>query len=226
MVNTPNIPSELRNLAKAHLLAKSTFNRAYTRFWENEVAPCPEEVGWKLLDVFRKVVEEYRFKLNRREVGIKHASWEMFRRELVDQDGYHFHELVGFVKWYRLLTSKVSAAIGHLYEYHGDSFSDLVDSYPLAGRELVERAFASHPKSSRPRREGFLDEREVGNAVLEKWGSQWHKLICEGENYVVTSLEIACYKSFLQKIVSLDDDQNSWTEDEVPTLRFSGHFDE
>ena len=100
------------------------------------------------------------------------------------------------------LKGKIDHAIGHLYEFHGDSFGDLVDSYPLAGRELVERALASHPKSDRPRREGYLDEREVGDAVLEKLGLQWYKLSARGANYVANTLEAACRNCYLHRILT------------------------
>ena len=226
MGNTTVIRSELHTLAKAHLLAKSAFNRAYCRFWQAEVKPCSDETGWKLLEIFRGEIERYHFKFKRREEGIKQAAWEIFRQELVGQTDYGFEDLVGFVKWYGALKGKISQAIGHLYEFHGDSFGDLVDSYPLAGRELVERALATHPKSDRPRREGYLDEQEVGAAVLEKLGSQWHKLICEGENYVVSALEVACRKCYLHRILTGRDEQTAWTEDEKSALNFAGRYDD
>jgi hypothetical protein len=185
-------PSEVLGLAKAYLLAKSAFNRAYSCFWHTEVLACPDDMGWKLLEVFRGQVQQYRLNLKRREAGIKQAAWEIFRQELVGGTNHRFEDLAEFVKWYRALTNRVGNAIGHLYEFHVDSFGDLVDSYPLAGRELVERALASDPDSGRPRREGFLDAREVENAVLEKIGLQWYKLICGGENYVTRALERAC----------------------------------
>jgi len=216
----------LSSFAKAYLLAKSAFNRAYCRHWKAGGKPCTDEVGWKLLEVFRDLVEEYQFKLERREQSIKQAAWELFRQELVGQAYYTFEDVVGFVKWYRMLKSGIERAIGHLYEFHGDSFEDLVDSYPLAGRKLVERALASHPKSDRPRREGYLDEGEIGSAVLEKLGSQWHKLICEGENYVVSTLEAACRKSYLHRILTGRDEHVAWTEEEKSAVGFANHYDD
>jgi hypothetical protein len=226
MVNTAILMGEVCKLAKTHLLAKSAFNLAYCRYWETEVKPCSDETGWKLLEVFRGEVEKFLFKYNRREEGIKQAAWEIFRLELVDEADYRFEDVRDFVKWYRAIQSKIGRAIGHLYDYHGDSFGDLVDSYPLAGRELVERALASHPKSNWPRRDGYLDEREVGNAVLEKLGVQWHKLICEGENYVVSALEAACRKSYLDRILTGREEQVAWTEEEKSAVDFVGHYDD
>jgi hypothetical protein len=226
MVNTTVIPDDVHKLAKAHLLAKSAFNRGYCRYWKAEVKPCSDDTGWKLLEVFRGEVEKFCFKLKRGEEGITQAAREIFRQELVGEADYTFEDVVGFVKWYEALKSKISQAIGYLYEFHGDSFGDLVDSYPLAGRELVERALASHTKSDRPRREGYFDEGEVRSAVLEKLGSQWHKLICEGENYVVSALEAACRKCYLHRILTGRDELAAWTEDEKGAVEFAGHYDD
>ena len=126
----------------------------------------------------------------------------------------------------RGVTSKISRAIDHLYDYHGDSFGDLVDSFPLAGRELVERALASHPKSERPRREGYLDEREVADAVRKKLGLQWHQVICNGENYVASALEAACRRCYLHRILTGREEQIAWTDDEKRPLNFAGHYDD
>ncbi len=150
----------------------------------------------------------------------------MFRRQLNDEVDYTFEVAAGFVKWYGRLKGKIDRAMAHLFEFHGDSFGDLVDAYPLAGRELVERALASHPKSDRPRREGYLDEQEVRDAVREKLGPAWHKLICVGENYVVQALEAACYRSYLHRILSGEDTRVVWTEEEQRAAEFAGHYDD
>jgi hypothetical protein len=215
---------EVSKLAKTYLLAKSAFNRAYCRFWHSQVHPCADETGWKLLGAFRDEVQRFRFDLQREEQGIKQAAWELFRLELVGQADYSFADAAAFVKWYGALKSKIGRAIGHLFEFHGDSFGDLVDAYPLAGRELVERALASHPRSDRPRREGYLDEGEVRDAVREKVGLPWSKLICEGENYVLHSLEAACRKSYLHRILTGHDAQVSWTEEEKGAVDFACHY--
>ena len=217
---------ELGALAKEHVLSKAALNRLYCQHWQTQVKACSDESGWKLLDIFRATVETYRFKLKRREQGIKQAAWEIFRLELVGKADYTFHDLVGFVKWYGVLKSKISRAIGHLYEYHGDSFADLIDSYPLAGRELVGRALATCPASSRPRREGYLDEAEVAGAVQQRLGSRWHNLICHGENYVARALELACYRALVHRIVRDTDELVPWTEEERSMLHFAGQFDE
>ncbi len=225
MPKATQYPGELLKLAKAHLLAKSAFNRAYCRFWQVDVNPCSDETGWKLLEVFRGKVEKFRFKLSRSERSIELAAWEIFRQQLVGQADYGFKDVVEFVKWYGALKKQIAVAIEELFEFHSDSFSDLVDSHPLAGRELVDRALASHPHSDRPRRDGYLDEREVREAVLQKLGKQWHNVICECPNYVESALQSACHRSYLHRILTDQDDQITWTEEEKSALDFAVRFD-
>jgi hypothetical protein len=217
--------AEVPQLAKAYLLAKSAFNRAYCEFWHVGVEPCPDETGWKMLELFRNTVQKYRFRLQRKEQGIEQAAWELFRLELVGDADYQFDDAVGFVKWYEALTHKVGRAIGGLFDFHGDSFGDLIDSFPLAGRELVQRALATHPKSERPRREGFLEERELHDAVREKLGPDWHKLICAGENYVVHALQTACYKCYLHRICTGRDPRVTWSDAEQKAVDFASQYD-
>jgi hypothetical protein len=226
MVDAVVTQDDVSRLAKAHLLAKSAFNRLYCRFWQAEVHPCSDEMGWKLLETFRSAAEEYRVKLGREERGIQQAAWEVFRLELTGEADYQFEDAVGFVKWYRALANRIGAAIGHLYEFHGDSFGDLIDAYPLTGRELVERALASHPKSARPRREGYLDEREVAEVVREKAGLAWYKVICQGENYIVRALEAACRRAYLHRILTGRDVRVTWTEDEQRAVDFANHYED
>ncbi len=211
----------LADLAKVMLMAQSRFNRAYCHFWVNEVQPCSDEKAWNLLELLRQKIELFVFKYDRRELGIKHATWELFRLELVGDAGYTFENAMSFVKWYEKLTNRIAQSLGYLYEFHGDTFSDLCDSYPLGGRQLVERALTTHPKSDRPRREGFLEEREVSSAVLEQLGPQWHKLICHGENYAEMALETACKRSFLQKVLTGHNDQVRWTPEEEEEVSFA-----
>jgi hypothetical protein len=220
-VNTADILGNVFQTAKAYLLAKSRFNRAYYAFWANCVQPCDDETGYRLLVIFRKHIQRFVFELERRDLGVKHAAGDVFRQTLTGEADYSFEQAMGFVKWYEALKNKIGRSIGHLYEYHGDSFEDLCDSYPLAGQELVARALASHPQSSRPRREGFLDEREVGDAVLDKHGLRWHKFICCGENYVESALESAAKNCWLYRVLTGREEQCAWTPEEQEAVSFA-----
>ena len=55
---------------------------------------------------------------------------------------------------------------------------------------------------------------------------QWHRLICEGENYVVSALEGACYKCYLHRILTGRDEQVVWTEEEKSAVHFASHYDD
>src|SRR5256885_693228 len=103
MADTILVIDEAHKLATVYLLAKSAFNRAYRRFWETQVKPCSDDMGWKLLEAFRSEIEKFRFKYGRHQRGIEQATWELFRLELVGKADYHFEDVVGFVKWYKAL---------------------------------------------------------------------------------------------------------------------------
>jgi hypothetical protein len=216
---------ELSKLAKTYLIAKGAFNRAYSQYWGSDLSPCPDDTGWKLLEAFRSSVQLFRFKLNRQERGIEQAAWELFRLQLIGEADYSFDDVAGFTKWYSALKSRIERAIAHLYEFHGDSFGDLTDAYPLAGRNLVERALASHPKSARPRREGFLDEGELRDAVRDALGEAWFAFICSGENYIANALQVACHRCYLHRIHTGRDHRVTWTEEEQSATEFAGHYD-
>lgn len=214
--------ADLAGLAKAFLQAKAKFNKAYIGYWHT-VEPVDDDMGFKILEVFRGAVKTYVFDYARGHTGLEQAAREVFRLVLVEEADYTFEQAVRFVRWYEQLKHRIGRAIGHLYEFRGDSFGDLVDSYPLAGRELVERALASHPRSDRPRREGFLDELEVGNAVLDKLGLQWHKFIVGGENYVASTLAKAAYRAYVSQIRR---NESVISEEESHGLTFADHFDD
>ncbi len=213
---------DLTLLAKNMLLAKGSFNKAYISHWHTQ-KPTDDETGWKILEVFRKQIQSYSFDYKRGDVGIEQAAWEIFRLILVGQATYTFEEAVGFVKWYEQLKNKIGKGISGVFDFHGDGFSDLCDSYPLAGKELVERALATNPKSGKPKRDGFLDESEITDSVQEKQGNQWHKFVL-GENYVERRLEQAAYKAFLQNI--LGNEEVFTTNEERSVVDYSGHFDD
>jgi hypothetical protein len=208
------------DVARAFLLTRSRFNHAYEKFFTNELQACADGIAWTLLELFRQKVELFVFQYDHRDLGIRDAAREIFRLELVGEAAYSFEDAMGFVKWYSQLKSSIAQAIGHLYEFHDDGFSDLCDSYPLAGRELVDRALATHPTSTKPRRDGFLDEAELHEELLARRGARWQKLICRGANYVGAALEIACKHYFLHRLLVSENNLVTWTPEERKGLSF------
>jgi len=209
---------------KALLLARAHFSKSWLAYWVNEVGPCDDDTAYRLVELFRQEVEVYFFDLKRRDVGVRHAANEMFRKWAVGQADYTWEELLGFVRWYDLVSNhKIGVAIAHLFEYHGDGFSDLCIALPLAGKRIVERCYASHLSSDKPRREGFLDPGEIAAAVEEALGDRWRKLISAGENYVESALTNQAEKWFLNRLRSARDNENGWTPEEQELLSHS-HF--
>ncbi len=208
--------SAAETTCRQHLLAKARFDHAFTKWWAT-VPPCTDDTGWKLLERFRKEIDTYCFTYKRSE-GVAQAASEMFRLVLVDQATWTLTDIYGFAVWYDKLKDKISNAIGHLFEYYGDSFSDLCDSLPLAGQEVVSRCLASHPKSKSPRRDGFLEEQEIAAAIEVV---KWRTFICEGENYVEMALADQSRKWFKHFILR----ESQWSQEDEKTLSHIYHDD-
>ncbi|MCI0461581.1 MAG: hypothetical protein L0Z62_31920, partial [Gemmataceae bacterium] len=165
------------------------------------------------------------FSYKRGDVGVEHASRELFRQVCTREASWTWDEAAGFIKSYENLRKQLGAALGHLFDFHGDRFSDLCDSLPLAGEELVRRCLASHPQSDRPRREGFLDEFELHEAV-EALGPQWSKFILEGETYIASTLRVACKRYWLHELLVDQEGKHGWSEQEQEELAYANHDDE
>ena len=205
--------------ARAFLLAKAHFDHTHLGWWVNDVQPCDDDTGWKLLEAFRSHVQTYYFGYKRHDVGVKHAAGELFRLVAVGSADYTYEQACGFVKWYDRLHNRIGRSIGHLFDFHGDGFGDLCDSLPLAGKAIAERCLASNPKSNRPKREGFLEEKEIAQAVQEAHGADWRKFICDGENYVEMALKDQAKKWFLHNLVGEHiPDVAPWNEEEQELL--------
>jgi hypothetical protein len=224
-VDTAAVLADLIGKAKAMLLLKSEFNRAWIRFWFNHVSPCDEATFYRLLPIYRGFVDQFVFRYKRADVGVKHASWELFRQISPDEGSWTWDDAAGFVKFYEQLDNRLGRALAHLFDFHGDSYSDLCDSLPLAGEAIVRRCLASDPKSRQPRREGFLEERELRDAVKEL-GPQWSKFILEGENYVLMALLAACKKDWLYELLVDRENKHAWSEKEQEELSYANHGDE
>jgi hypothetical protein len=224
-VNAAAILPDLIGKAKVLLLLKSQFNKAWIGFWFNHIQPCDEATFYRLLPVYRGFVDQFVFGYKRIDVGVQNASWELFRQVSTGEGSWTWDEAAGFVKFYEQLDNQIGRALAHLFDYHGDSYSDLCDSLPLAGEDVVRRCLASHPKSHRPRREGFLEEAELREAV-KALGPQWSKLILEGENYVVSALRAACKKDWLYEVMVDREGKHGWSEQDKMELSYANHDDE
>jgi hypothetical protein len=198
---------------KRLLLACGRWHNAWVSYFAT-VQPCDDEKGFAILDQFRKHVETFVFGYGRKDVGVKHAADELFRLTATGQADYTYDEALAFVVWYDQLKGRIENSIGHLFDFHGDSFGDLCDSLPLAGREIVERCLASHKKSGK-RREGFLNEDEISQAITsDKWRN-----FCNGENYVEMALSTQAENWFLHTLKTGED--AGWTVEEQKILSWA-----
>jgi len=217
--------SQIEECGKTFLLAKSEFNRAYYLYW-HKIEPCDDVIGFRILGHFRRHVEKFSINLRRGSLGVKHAAQETYRLVITDDtDDYTWDEAFAFAKWYARLKGKISEAIANLFEFEGDSFGDLCDSLPLAGEGVVQAALATHPKSEKPRRDGFLDEEEIYKAVKAACSPAMAKFITSGENYIGAALEQAAKHWWLHRVLT-GRDGTVWTEAEQKSVQFACFDDE
>jgi len=180
-------------ISKGHLEAVVNYltwrNKAQLHFFRfmHGVKPMPlNDRFWKLLDHFRELVK---CNLDRqRGQPIADAARELFRLALVTMsplatDQYLMEEALQWFQGYKALRHQLDVALADLYEFHGDSFGDLIDSMPLGGRALCERAL----KTSSRCREGFLSEEEVSEAI-RALPEPWRKVVSD-EVYVASNLQ-------------------------------------
>jgi hypothetical protein len=202
---------------KALLLAEARFNRAWRSFWVNHVQPSDEPTFHRLLAVYRGLLLKFVFDSNRSHSVVTNASQELFRQVCTGEVSWTWEKAAGFVKFYAKLSRQIGEAIAHLFDFHGDAFSDLCDNLPLAGQAVVGRCLASHPRSKQPLREGFLEETELTEAV-KALGPRWERLILGGENYVTSNLESACKKYWLHELLANRKGGHVWSEEELAEL--------
>jgi hypothetical protein len=171
-------------------------HKAQLHFWRfmRGVPPMPlNDRFWKLLDHFRELV---RYNLDRKHgEPIAGAAREFFRLALVTEltlevDGYLMEDALQWFQGYKSLKNKLGMALADLCEFHCDSFGDLVDSMPLGGRELCERALKTAPQC----RDGFLNEEEVSEAI-RALPEPWCKIVSD-EIYVASTLEEKAQESW------------------------------
>jgi hypothetical protein len=180
-------------ISKGHLEAVVNYltwrQKAQLHFWQfmHGVQPMPlRDRFWMLLDHFRELVT---CNLDRkRGEPIADAAHEFFRLGFVTKpplqgDEYLMEEALQWFQGYKALKRELGKALTDLYDFHGDSFGDLIDSMPLGGRALCERAL----KTASRCREGFLNQEEVCDAI-KGLAQPWRKLVSE-ELYVASTLE-------------------------------------
>ncbi len=197
-------------ISKAHLEAVVNYltwkQKAQLQFWRFMQGVQPTSLNdrfWSLMDHFRKLCQ-YRLDRHRGE-PIADAAWEFFRLALVTEpplegNEYLMEEAIQWFKGYKVLVKKLGKALSNLYDFHGDSFSDLIDSMPLGGQQLCEQALKTAPNC----RDGFLSENEVDEAI-KALPEPWRKLV-GNDFYIANTLEEKAQEGLV-----------SWMRDNVMT---------
>jgi hypothetical protein len=208
---------DIKGSAREYLLAAAKFDRNWLSFWR-DVEPLPDDRFLELLPLLRVEVEKFRFR-HKRTDGVRDAAREFCRKAVTkeNEDRYSPEDGLRFAKAYERMKGRLARALDRVVEGLGDdSYSDLCDSLPLAGESIIQRALATHPKSGRPRREGFLDHQEVEDAVREL-GQGWHGFIWNGENYICDALKRATRHYWLY-LVRTGEDGTDWSPAEQQVL--------
>ncbi|MGH7175042.1 MAG: hypothetical protein ACREGR_01635 [Minisyncoccia bacterium] len=182
--NTLGVSEGYLDAVVNHLTWKHKAQLHFWRFMHGVKPMAHDDKFWGLLDKLRACIKDARSKDMEKVNG---GAREFFRLALTED---WMEDAVAFLAGYKKLKGKISKALGDLFDFHGDSFGDLVDSFPLGGRKLVERALATNPASGKPKRDGFLDENEVwaGRNEVEPDGEFWQAYVGH-EMYVESALQ-------------------------------------
>lgn len=183
---------ELRDLAIAYRASLANYAKAFRRHFHDSVTVLTDDRFWALQPVFRSEVCKFRFNYGRSN-GVEQAARELFRKPLAgdfdDSPTYTLDEAVQFAKTWPSIQNRLYRPLFDVVQDRGDdAYGDLLDSLPLAGREVVEKAIAGD----------FANERQFESAVLEGCAGDetLAKFILHGENYAAMALADAARDAF------------------------------
>ena len=176
------ITPAFRTAAVSYLAGKNKVQRHYWRLLAT-LDKLTDDEFFATLELFRVEVAEYLKRGQPKATAVEKAATEFYRKAVVGAYEFDYEFALRFLVTYKKIKGRISRAISELFDYHGDGFGDLVDSLPLGGKALIERAMASGPN----KREGFLTERELYDAF--KGVDEPFKGLVDKELYVESSLE-------------------------------------
>ena len=169
--------------------SKLAYSNAFDEFYDL-LDPLEPDKFWAIIAPFRIEI------INYLSAGVEHAAWEIFRKVLRNKSAYSVEDLIQFSKTYYGIKATTSEA---LYEGRmdkgGDGLDDLIDSLPLAGREVHEKAAKGFYGTIEALEEAVL-EAVIGEEKLMKF-------ICHGENYIAMKLKEAAQKAFRSQSMHL-----------------------
>lgn len=200
----------LHELAKQMLLATGRFKQAYG-LEQKGLPPLGDEAAGPILDDFVGLAKGFVIDQDRRGLGVEYAAGELFRLQLVGNSPYSLEQLRQFTNWYGGLRSRLYDQFRGLFEYEGDSLSDLSNSFPLAGSWLAKKATEGY----------FRTVLELTRTTTLTHGIKWADFVCKGENYVQSALEASCYDYSLSSLCS----DIEWGDGETELFGWANRFE-
>jgi len=171
--------------ARQFQAAQEQYHWAFRDYLAHEVAVLSDDRFWQIQAVFVREVICFRFGYNRTN-GVEQAAREMFRKPLAgdfssrdDQPPlqYTLAEATQFAKSWQQLSRRLYRPLFDLVTDRGDdSYGDLLDALPLAGRTVIETSLAG----------GYRDHACFEQAVRTACHPcpQLAALILHGEQYI------------------------------------------
>jgi hypothetical protein len=198
--------SEAEKAAVKHTLAEREYESVFYS-WLNTLEKLSPNRFWQLLEHYRRLV----FTATRYDTEL--AADEFFRLALVkaaDPVQYSLDEACRFAITYEITVSRLTRYFdrsnkGIEFGRTDDSYHDLMDSLPLAGRNFYRTAKAG----------GFHTLKQVEACIKTNVVPSLVKRILNGENYNVTFLREKAAEFFtssdavVKKIRQIDDDRKS-----------------
>ncbi len=169
--------------------ALQAYHQAFSEHFDNQVTTLPTDRFWQLQTVFNRQVIRFRFGYGRTN-GVEQAAREFFRQPYAGDfratgpgTKYSFDEAMSFAKSWRDIAGQLYEPLFDVVTGRGDDgYSDLLDSLPLAGREVVNKA------TNREFDNNQQFEEAVVLACSKQGYEQLTRLILRGENYIGMSL--------------------------------------
>lgn len=169
--------------------AESAFREAFKELWQT-IPRMPLDGGqfWCIMSDFRRIYGRSLSLCGPR--GASEHACDEFVRQSVNEERRHrtLGDCMKFTRQWDLLTDKMYQPLFNVIKSkNDDSYGDFLDAFPLAGKEVIDRALTTGNK-------GFEVESDITDALSK---DNHRKIIWEGENYFRMNLEDACRKFYL-----------------------------
>ena len=181
----------VRQAAVAFISAQQFYHEAFRQHFDDNVAELTTDRFWMLAPVFTGCVFTFRFGYGRTN-GAENAADEFFRKARVRdfrclaseiEVRYSLDEAISFAKtWSKLKNRLYRPLFDVVTERSDDGYGDLLDSLPLAGRDVVDMAI-NRQYTSEPH---FIQC--VRDACSKREQDDLANFILQGENYIAMHL--------------------------------------